>query len=408
MKTFRAILVSWFLLTAIPLMAQTRPSGSRGVDLESEMPADAHHLKIGDPAPDFSLLGVDGKTYTLADFKDAPILMVAFLSNHCPYSHAADSRLVPLAEEFRSRGLAVVAINPNSPDAIAVGELGYSKYSDSFDEMKLYAKDRGFPFPYLYDGQTQSTAKAYGCLCTPHIFIFDRDRHLRYMGHLDDSRYADPATVKSPDARNAVEALLAGKPVPVEVTRPVGCSTKWLENKGAVIADDQKWDNSPVTLETIDASAVAGLVKNNTNKVRLINVWATWCAPCVAEFPGLVSLSRRLGNRDFEFITISADDASDQAKALQFLQTQHAAVPNRVMRGLRSEGRHTNNYLFTGASVDALMSALDPVAPGPLPYTLVIAPGGKIIYRHSGEVDLDELKTTLINALGAYYTPSGH
>lgn len=408
MKTFCAILVSWFLLTAIPLMAQTRPSGSRGVDLESEMPADAHHLKIGDPAPDFSLLGVDGKTYTLADFKDAPILMVAFLSNHCPYSHAADSRLVPLAEEFRSRGLAVVAINPNSPDAIAVGELGYSKYSDSFDEMKLYAKDRGFPFPYLYDGQTQSTAKAYGCLCTPHIFIFDRDRHLRYMGHLDDSRYADPATVKSPDARNAVEALLAGKPVPVEVTRPVGCSTKWLENKGAVIADDQKWDNSPVTLETIDASAVAGLVKNNTNKVRLINVWATWCAPCVAEFPGLVSLSRRLGNRDFEFITISADDASDQAKALQFLQTQHAAVPNRVMRGLRSEGRHTNNYLFTGASVDALMSALDPVAPGPLPYTLVIAPGGKIIYRHSGEVDLDELKTTLINALGAYYTPSGH
>src|SRR5258708_36434645 len=95
-------------------------------DLESEMPADAHHLKIGDAAPYFSLKGVDGKTHTLADFKDAPLLMVAFLSNHCPYSHAAETRLLPIAADFKSRGLAVIAINPNSPDAISVGELGYS------------------------------------------------------------------------------------------------------------------------------------------------------------------------------------------------------------------------------------------------------------------------------------------
>jgi len=407
MKFSRVILAALFVLTAGPLAAQTRPSGSKGVDLESEMPRDAHRLKIGDPAPDFSLPGVDGRTYTLADFKDAPILMVAFLSNHCPYSHAADSRLVPMANEMKSRGVAVVAINPNSPEAVAVGELGYSKYNDSFDEMKLYAKERSFPFPYLYDGQTQSTAKAYGCLCTPHIFIFDGDRHLRYMGHLDDSRFADPASVKSPDARNALEALLAGKPVPVAVTKPVGCSTKWLENKSAVVQDDQKWDNTPVMLETIDAAGISALARNDTTKVRLINVWATWCAPCVAEFPGLVSLSRRLGNRDFEFITLSADEPTDQPKALQFLQNQHAATPNRVMRGLKAEGRKTNNYLFTGASLDAMMAALDPASPGPLPYTLVVAPGGKILYRHSGSVDLDELKAKLIDALGAYYTPTG-
>src|SRR5438552_1110998 len=182
------------------LSAQTRPSGSKRVDLESEMPPDAHRLKIGDPAPDFSLPGVDGKTYTLADFKDKPILMVIFLSNHCPYSHAAEMRLLPLVAEMKDRGLGVVAINPNSPEAISVGELGYSKYNDSFDEMKLYAKERGFTFPYLYDGRTQATAKAYGCLCTPHVFLFDRERRLRYMGRVDDSRLADPATVKSPDA----------------------------------------------------------------------------------------------------------------------------------------------------------------------------------------------------------------
>ena len=107
------------------------------------MPADTHRLKIGDPAPDFSLKGVDGKTYSLADFKDAPILMVAFLSNHCPYSHAAETRLIPLTNEMKLRGMAVVAINPNSSSAVGLSELGYSKYSDSFDEMKLYAKSAG-------------------------------------------------------------------------------------------------------------------------------------------------------------------------------------------------------------------------------------------------------------------------
>ena len=397
-----------FVLAACGLAAaQTKPSGSKGVDLESELPSDAHHLKIGDPAPDFSLKGIDGKTYTLADFKDAPILMVAFLSNHCPYSHAAETRLKPLAAEMKSRGVATVAINPNSPDALSVGELGYSKYSDSFDEMKLYAREQGFTFPYLYDGETQSTAKAYGCLCTPHIFIFDRERKLRYMGRVDDSRFADPATVKSPDARNALEAMLAGKPVPVEVTTPMGCSTKWLEKKSQVAQIEQKWSDTPVTLETIDASGVAALAKNPTNKLRLVNIWATWCSPCVAEFPGLVSISRRLANRDFEMITISVDDPKDQAKAKSFLENQHAAVPNRVQRSLKSEGRATNNYLFSGGDAEAMMKALDPQAPGPVPYTIVIAPGGKIIYRCDGPVDDAALLARLIETLGPYYTPNG-
>src|SRR5436190_6332227 len=240
----RSILIVLALLVCRAALAQAaKQSGSKSVDLESELPADAHHLKIGDAAPDFSLKGIDGETYTLADFKDAPVLMVAFLSNHCPYSHAAETRLLPLAKEFKDKGLAVVAINPNSPEAVDVGELGYSKYNDSYEEMKVYAKEQGFPFPYLYDGDTQSTAKAYGCLCTPHIVILARERKLRYVGRVDDSRFADPATVKSADARNAVEAMLAGKPVPVETTKPVGCSTKWLEKKSQVAQIEQKWSS---------------------------------------------------------------------------------------------------------------------------------------------------------------------
>ena len=284
---------------------------------------------------------------------------------------------------MKSRGLGVVAINAQQPRVhVAIGELGYSKYNDSYEEMKLYAKDRGFTFPYLYDGDRQQTAKAYGCLCTPHAFLFDRDRRLRYMGRVDDSRFADPVTVKSPDARNAVKAMLDGKPVPVAVTKPFGCSTKWLEHKDEVAQVDEQWNSAPVTLDSIDTAGVAALARNPTKKLRLINVWATWCAPCIAEFPGLVSISRQLANRDFEVITISVDDPNDKAKAMAFLKQEHVAVPNRVQRSLKAEGRHTNNNLFTGTDMDALMKALDPAAPGPVPYTIGDrASGGKIIYR---------------------------
>src|SRR5215204_7127589 len=180
-------------------------------EITGGLPPDARTLQIGDRAPDFRLLGIDGKQHSLDDYKAAKLLMVVFLSNHCPYSHAAETRLIPLAKEYKSKGLEVVAINPNSPDGIRVDELGYSKYNDSYEEMKLYARDAGFPFPYLYDGETQAAAKAYGCLATPHVFIFDQERKLRYAGRFDDSRFEDPKTVTSHDARNAIVELLAGK-----------------------------------------------------------------------------------------------------------------------------------------------------------------------------------------------------
>jgi peroxiredoxin len=390
------------LSCGLALAQGKKQSGGKG-DLESGLPPDFHRLKIGDAAPEFSLLGIDGKTYTLADFKDAPVLMVVFLSNHCPYSHAAETRLIPLVAEMKARGLATVAINPNSPEGVSVTELGYSKYNDSYDEMKLYAKEAGFNFPYLYDGATQITAKAYGCLATPHVFLFDRERHLRYAGRFDDSRFADAATVTSPDTRNAIEALLAGRPVSVELTKPMGCSTKWNSKKEEIVRATEQWENTPVVLDMIDAAGVTALARNGTEKYRLVNVWATWCAPCVQEFPGLVSISRRLGNRDFEFITLSMDEPKDQPRVQKFLEQQHAATPNRVRRTLSSEGRKTNNYLFTGANTDALIQALDPAWPGPLPHTVLIAPGGKIVYRHNGPVDAAELLAKILEALGPYY-----
>jgi len=392
------------VLTALLTLACGSLYAQKGVDLESELPPDAHHLKIGDPAPDFSLKGVDGKTYTLADFKDSPVLMVIFLSDHCPYSHAVETRLLPLVAEMKPRGLGVVAIMPNNPESMSIGELGYTKYGDSYEDMKLYAKAQGFTFPYLYNGDTQTAAKAYGCLCTPHVFLFDRDRKLCYMGRFDDSRFAETNTVHATDTRNALEEMLAGKAVTTPVTKPFGCSTKWIENKPQLIAVDEKMYGAPVVLDTIDATNVALLAANHTKKLRLINVWATWCTPCVEEFPDIVSISHRFANRDFEVITISVDDPKDTAKAKQFLDRQHATVPNRVQRSLKVEGRPTNNYIYTGASMDDLMKALDPAAPGPVPYTVLIAPGGKILYQHANRIDGTELASKIVDQLGAYYS----
>lgn len=362
-------------------------------------------LQIGDPAPDFALMGIDDQIHRLADYDDGKLLMVFFTSNHCPTSHGVAERLKQFLAEFRPRGLTFVAINPNHPDGLSIDELGFSKYDDGFDDMKKYAAEEGFDFPYLYDGDTQDVARAYGCLATPHVFLFDAGRKLRYKGRFDDSPYADPATVKSPDARNAVEALLAGRPVPVPVTKPHGCTTKWKSNQAAIAQKVQRWDRTPVDVETIDAAGVAALRQGRTQNVRLYNVWATWCVPCVAEFPDLVATSRRFSLRDFELITISMDQPKDLPKAKEFLERNGAGLPPRLQKSVKAEGRKTNSYLFTGGSMEALMQELDPEWPGGIPYTLLVDTDGRVLWRHSGQVDRDELLAKVLERLGNYYTP---
>ena len=367
--------------------------------------AEVTPLKIGSPAPDFNLPGIDDKPHTLADYKKPDVLMVAFLSNHCPTSHACEARLKKLLADNKSKGFGLIAINPNNPIGLRPDELGYSKYNDSFDEMKLYAKEAGFDFDYLYDGETQAMAKAYGCLATPHVFVFDKERKLRYQGRFDDSRYKDDKTVTSHDARNAVEALLAGKEVPVAETKPHGCSTKWLTKKDMVKTDNEKWTKADVVAETIDAAGVAALRKNDTKKVRLFNVWATWCGPCVEEFPELVKTSRKFGLRDFEFISISMDDPADLKPVKAFLDKNGNALPGKLKPSLKAEGRNTNCYVFKGGNNDELIQALHPEWKGPIPFTLLVAPGGKVIYSTNEEVDGDKLREIILNYMGDAYVP---
>ena len=353
-------------------------------------------LNIGDSAPEFQALG---------DFKDAKFLAVVFTSNHCPVSHAAEPRLIKIYQEYKDRGLGVVAINPNHPDGLRPDELGYSKYGDSFAEMKLYAKEEGFPFPFLYDGETQAVAMAYGCLATPHVFLFDGERKLRYKGWIDDCRFPGDQYVTRPDFRNAVAALVAGQAVPVAVTGPIGCSTKWRLKKTEVAKDDAKWASLPVSVDLIDAAGVAKLRANAGSNYRLIHVWSTTCAPCVEEFPVLVSVARRMGMRPFELLTLSTDLPQDKAKAEDFLRERHAGLPGHLKASAANEGRSTNNFLCTEPSAAALIKALDPDWAGPEPHSILVAPGGAIVFRHTGKLTEAELLEKVIAVLTPFYQP---
>jgi thiol-disulfide isomerase/thioredoxin len=386
----------WLISNACPTFAQQmKPPGF-------------NELKIGDAAPEFKLMGIDDEYWTLENFKDSKLLVVHFTSNHCPVCHAHDPRLVKLAKELEGKSVAFVAINPNSGDGLRADELGYSKYDDSFEDMKPYAKEEGFNFPYLYDGETQETAKAYGCEATPHIFVFDADRKLQYRGRLDNSRFPDPKTVKTQDARNAIMELLAGKPVSVPVTRPFGCSTKWREKIAKVAEDNKNWKSAKVTLDEIDAPRLGALVKNETQKYRLFNVWSTTCAPCVEEFPGLIAVSRRMGLRNFELITVSTDLPDDRDRALAFLDKFRAALPKKLAPTLKKEGRTSNNYLFTDPDIDALITALDPQWSGAQPHTVLVAPGGEIVFRHTGKISEQQLVDVVLDQMSPYYQPQAH
>jgi peroxiredoxin len=342
-------------------------------------------LSIGATAPDFKLPGVDGREYSLKDFANTKVLVVIFTCNHCPTAQAYEDRIIKLATDYKDKGVPVVAISPNDPKAVRLDELGYTDLSDSFEEMKVRAKDRKFPLPYLYDGDTQKTALAYGVLATPHVFIFDQTRKLRYVGRIDD---AEVKAVKSHDGRNAIDALLAGKPVPVEKTRVFGCSTKWAEKQEDAKRALAKWDAEPVTLESLDEAALTKLVKNDTKKLLLINVWATWCGPCVAELPEFVTMNRMYGRRPFQLVTISLDDPQKEKETLKVLKEKHVAA---------------TNYRSAIKDRDHFADLLDKDWPGPVPYTLVIEPGGKVLYRKSGAVEPLAVKRAIVGYLGRTY-----
>lgn len=341
-------------------------------------------LPIGASAPDFTLPGVDGRDYQLSDFAEYKFLAMIFTCNHCPTAQSYEERIKALVSEYRPQGVGFVAISPNDPKSVRPDELGYTDLGDTFEDMKIRAEHVGFDFPYLFDGETQATSMAYGAVATPHVFIFDQARKLAYTGRVDSTELrVTPQTVHS--TRNALDALLSGKPVSEPTTKVFGCSVKWADKRGLNDRFKQQWAQREVPLKVVDTAGIKEIIQNKSEKLRLVNVWATWCGPCVTEFPDLVSLQQWYGNRPFELVTISADKPKLEKKVHRFLKDKQAANPN---------------FLFNLEDSYALIEAVDPEWQGALPYTLLIKPGGEIVHREMGPIDPLEIRRKIVSVIG--------
>jgi thiol-disulfide isomerase/thioredoxin len=346
--------------------------------ISQEVHPEPKTLEIGTRAPDFSLKGVDDKTYSLADFSSSKVLVIVFSCNHCPTAQAYQDRLIDIYNEYTSKGVALVVISSNSSKSLNLWEQGWSDLGDSFEEMKIRAKDKGFKFPYLYDGDDQKTAIAYGPMATPHAFVFDKIQQLQYVGSIDESMEKGKGEL----LRNAIDAVLEGRKIEKPVTKVFGCSTKWMWKMEGTNKLYKEWAELPVTIETIDTSGIKELIRNKSYKLRLINVWASWCGPCVQEFPDLVILDRIYRSRQFEFISINADKLDRKENVLKLLQKNQAS---------------NKNYIFSSDNNSALVEAIDSPWSGALPYTLLIEQGGKVIYRTQGPINMLEMRKLIVN-----------
>lgn len=345
-------------------------------------------LPLGESAPDFNLPGTDGKFYSLKDFEESKVLVIIFTCNHCPTAQAYEDRMIAMTEEYKDKGVQVIAISPNSPIGLLYDELGYTDLGDTFEDMVERVEYKKYNFPYLYDGDTHSVSMEYGPVATPHAYVFDQERKLRYVGRLDGSE--KPGTANAEDVRNAIDAILADEEVTTPQTKTFGCSVKWAwkdEFKAQVYGE---WDARPVVLEDIDEEGVRELLKNDTENLRLINVWATWCGPCIIEYPEFLIMHRMYDDRAFEFVSISADKPEAKDAALAFLEKKNSGV---------------KNYIFSKEDTYALIEAIDPEWDGALPYTMLLEPGGKVVYKTQGTIDPLALKRMIVEhpLIGRYY-----
>ena len=339
-------------------------------------------MALGSSAPDFTLPGVDGKTHSLSDYKDSRLLVFVFSCNHCPVAQLYEGRIKKLVDDYRSRGVALVAIEADAPSVSAPRELNYSDVEDTMEGMKIRAEYRHFNFPYLYDGDTQEFVEQFGPKVTPHVFVFDQARKLQYEGRIDDNMTETKVTTK--DLRNALDALLAGRPVTVAHTPVFGCSLKWKSQVEGKQREAKEWQETPVNLETATAADLKQIRANATDKVVLIHFWATGNSPSMAAFPSLLTTYRWYRSRDFELLTVSTDAPAEKSAVMKFLQDQHAAV---------------RNLQLASADIRALQAAIDPAWKSGVPFTIVLAPGGIVIYRQEGPLNLLALRRAILARL---------
>ena len=379
---FGLLLSLWFTMHSVGAIGAQDPA-----DVAPTPPSAAHPiLALGSPAPDFSLPGVDGKTDSLAEYSNSPVLVVVFMCNHCPIAQMYEERVQALSDDYRDKGVAVVAIEPTDPKAIRIDELDSSDISDTLDEMKIRFEYKHWRYPYLYDGDTQSVTRAYGPQATPHVFVFDKDRKLRYEGRMDNSYRKE--MVKTQDARNAIDAVLAGREVAVKHNGVFGCSTKWAEKSASRIAALHKIEEQPITLDMATADDLKKLRENSSKHMTLISFWATWCGSCIEEFADLEDTYLMYKVRDFDLVTVSANMPDEKDGVLRMLQKKRAT---------------SRNLLFSSTDTEAMQKAFDPTWQSAVPYTVLLDSNGKVLYKNLGSVDILELRRTILANMPSDY-----
>ena len=337
-----------------------------------------HHAEM----PQFKLRGVDGSVFDSALGIGSPLLAVVFLSNHCPASQMFQGELIMLANEYRSKGFRLIAISPNDPEAIPPDELAYSDLGDSLPEMKIRAKELKYPFPFLYDGETQQTAKMFGVKVTPHVYLFDKNRKLRYSGRIGDPK--NPRVQERQELRQALKALVNGDEPPIVRGRAFGSSIKWAKNREFVIKMHERYSRETVLLREVDKRTLEFIRRNKAAWPKMIYVWSISDKTKREDLLQLSAIHKIYRKRGLEWITVCIEN-----------NTQKEDV-YKLLKETQSSGR---NFMAHGSDISPLADLRAEKGNRITPYIALVEPGGAISHRSTDGLLPLELKRYILSTL---------
>ncbi len=324
---------------------------------------------VGQSAPDFTLKDTAGNKHALKDYR-GKLVVIGFLSTDCTVTRAYEERIRTLAGEAQLQGIVFLGINSNATETVS--------------EIKQHAAKVKFDFPILKDDKNK-VADLYGAERTPEMYVLDQQGILRYHGRIDNS--IEPRQVKRRDLHETINEILAKKPVSTPETKAFGCaiiraqradSNATYEGRPTPAVDD-------ITVTKLKPTDFKQLVKQSQGSVLVVNFWATWCGPCVAEFPEFVKLDEKYREKGVKIAAISSDELTDiQTKVIPFLKEHKARF---------------DFYIQEAEDPQEMIDVVEKEWSGALPATFVYDKQGKMILKKFGVIDRDELVKAVENAL---------